>query len=65
VTIEARFACIVCGREAGTIELRGDELRRESFTGVLTRRVGARRCPRLARLDPRPLPPGHERMLED
>jgi hypothetical protein len=39
LTTEAHFECVVCGREAGTIELRGDELRRESFTGVLTQRA--------------------------
>ena len=35
------FACSICGLQAGSIELRDDELRRETFTGVLTQRASA------------------------
>ena len=43
--VQARFACSVCGQQAGAIQLRGPvaqaELRRGSFTGVLSRSVAA------------------------
>ena len=39
----ASFRCVLCGREAGSIELFGSpgeaEIRRVSFTSVLTRRI--------------------------
>jgi len=31
------FTCSICGAVAGTVEVAGGELRRESFTGVLLR----------------------------
>ena len=31
-----RWTCAACGAEAGTIDTGGGELRRETFTGVLT-----------------------------
>ena len=36
------FACSVCGAAAGSIEVGATELRRESFTSVLTQRLDAR-----------------------
>jgi hypothetical protein len=43
--VEATFTCSLCGATAGSLEVRGSatdaELRRETFTGVLTQRLSA------------------------
>ena len=39
------FACSICGAVAGTVEVTGGELRRESYTGVLLRPAPAAALP--------------------